>query len=64
MKELIFTPPAGSKLRKYWPNGVVGEVTYESDISVHLRVKLKGHCEKDPHTAVIAAAWKDVKEVE
>lgn len=59
---MIFLPPAGSKLRKMWPNGVIGEVVHQNEFNVHLRVKLKGHCEKDPHPVMVVAEWQHVKE--
>jgi hypothetical protein len=64
VKTRVFIPPLNSKLRKYWPNGVIGVVTHENELNVHLRVKLRGHCEKEPHTAIIVADWKNVTDVE
>ncbi len=64
MTELIFTPTRESLLYNLWPNGVTGEIIHENAFNVHLRVNLRDHCEKDPHTAVIVAEWDHVKGVE
>lgn len=64
MKQLIFTPAKDSLLYNLWPNGVVGEVIHMNDLNVHLRVNLRDHCEKDPHTVVIVAEWEHTKGVE
>lgn len=58
---MYFTPPEGSKLSRLFPGGVPGEVTYESPISVHLRVKLAGHTERAPRTAIIVADREHVR---
>ncbi|MDD1729832.1 MAG: hypothetical protein LUQ50_12270 [Methanospirillum sp.] len=59
-----FTPPKGTKLAKYWPRGVTGEVIHENEFNVHLLVKLSNNSGREPHTVTIVADWKHVKEVE
>lgn len=63
MKKMRFIPPKGSKLAKYWPRGITGEVTHENELNVHLKVKLKGHTGRDPHTAIIVADWDHVEDI-
>jgi len=62
-KMMQFIPPVGSKLARMWPHGITGEVTYETPLDVHLRVKLAGHTERAPRTAIIVADREHVRTI-
>jgi len=54
---MIFLPPAGSKLRKMWPNGTRCEIAEFAGANVHIRVPFENHTAKHPHTARIITTY-------
>lgn len=50
-------PHHSSGFTRMWPSGVDGELIEVQGARALVRVKLKGHTERNPSTAVISAPW-------
>lgn len=50
-----YTPAAESPLSGMWPEGVSGELVDWHDRYFHIRVKLAGHTDLNPSTAMVVA---------